>query len=44
MPDGHDKGQKWYGPNEAEEIKKMWQDYPEELQKKVLMTGITMRV
>ena len=29
---------------EAEEIKKMWQNYPEELQKEVLMTGITMIV
>ena len=29
---------------EAEEIKKMWQNYPDELQKEVLMTGITMIV
>ena len=23
--DGHDKGQKWYGPNKAEDIKNRWQ-------------------
>ena len=31
--DGHNKGQKLYGPNEAD-IKKRWQDYTEELYKK----------
>ena len=31
-----DKGQKWYGPNRAEEIKKRWQEYTEELYKKDL--------
>ena len=33
-----DKGQKWYGPNltEAEDIKKRWQEYTEELYKKDL--------
>ena len=25
------KGQKWYGPIEAEDIKKRWQEYTEEL-------------
>ena len=34
--DGLDKGQKWYGPKEAEDIKKMWQEYTEELYKKGL--------
>ena len=34
--DGHNKGQKWYGPNEAEYIKKRWQEYTEELYKKDL--------
>ena len=34
--DGLDKGQKWYGPNEAEDIKKRWQEYAEELFKKDL--------
>ena len=29
---------------EAEEIKKQWQEYTEELYKKVLMTGVTMMV
>ena len=29
---------------EAEEIKKRWQKYTEELHEKVLMTGITMIV
>ena len=29
---------------EAEEIKKRWQEYTEELEKKVLMTQITMMV
>ena len=32
--DGHNKGQKWYGPKEAEDIKKRWQEYTEELYKK----------
>ena len=34
--DGLDKGQKWYGPNRAEDIKKRWQEYTEELYKKEL--------
>ena len=34
--DGHNKGQKWYGPTEAEDIKKRWQEYTEELYKKDL--------
>ena len=29
--DGHNKGQKLYGPTEAEDIKKRWQEYTEEL-------------
>ena len=29
---------------EAEEIKKRWQEHPEELYKKILMTQITMMV
>ena len=33
--DGHNKGQKWYGPTEAEDIKG-WQEYTEELYKKVI--------
>ena len=28
----------------AEEIKKRWQEYPEELHKKILMTQLTMTV
>ena len=32
--DGLDKGQKWCGPTEAEDIKKRWQEYTEELYKK----------
>ena len=31
-----DKGQKQYGPNRAEDIKKRWQEYTEELYKKDL--------
>ena len=27
--DGLNKGQKWYGPTEAEDIKKRWQKYTE---------------
>ena len=27
--DGHNKGQKQYGPNRTEEIKKKWQEYTE---------------
>ena len=34
--DGHNKGQKWQGRKKAEEIKKRWQEYPEELHKKGL--------
>ena len=34
--DGHNKGQKLYGPKEAEDIKKRWQEYKEELYKKDL--------
>ena len=34
--DGLNKGQKWYGPTEAEDIKKRWQEYTEELYKKDL--------
>ena len=29
-------GQKWYGPNKGEDIKKRWQEYTEELSKKDL--------
>ena len=35
MQNGLDKEQKWYGP-EAEDIKKRWQEYTEELCKKEL--------
>ena len=34
--DGHNKGQKWYDLTEAEDIKKRWQEYTEELYKKGL--------
>ena len=34
--DGLNKGQKWYGPNRAEDIKKRWKAYTEELYKKDL--------
>ena len=34
--DGHNKGQKWHGPKEAEDIKKRWLEYTEELYKKDL--------
>ena len=40
--DGHHKGQKWYGPccwygpTEAEDIQKRWQEYTEELYQKDL--------
>ena len=34
--DGNNKGQKWYGPNRADDIKKRWQEYTEELDKKDL--------
>ena len=32
--DGHNKGQKWYGPKRREDIKKRWQEYTEELYNK----------
>ena len=38
------KGRKGKDLLEAEEIKKRWQEYREELHKKVLMTRITMMV
>ena len=31
---GHNKRQKWYGPNRREDIKKWWQECTEELYKK----------
>ena len=34
--DGHNKGQKWNGPNKAEDIKNRWQQYTEELYNKDL--------
>ena len=34
--EGHNKGQKRYGGNRAEDIKKRWQEYTEEQYKKVL--------
>ena len=34
--DGHNRGQKWYGLTEAEDIKKRWQEYTKELYKKDL--------
>ena len=34
--DGLNEGQKWYGPTEAEDIKKRWQEYTEALYKKHL--------
>ena len=36
MQNGLDKGQKQQGPKEAEDIKKRWQEYIEELYKKEL--------
>ena len=36
MQNGHNKGQEWYGSNKAEDIKKRWQEYTEELYKKDL--------
>ena len=34
--DGHNKGQKWKGPNKSRRDKKRWQEYTEELQNKGL--------
>ena len=35
--DGHNRGSKWYGPNRSRRyIKKMWQEFTEELYKKYL--------
>ena len=31
--DGHNKGQKWYGPNRSRDSTKRWQEYTEELYK-----------
>ena len=42
--DGHNKGQKRYGPNRSKKNKKRWKEYTEELYKKILMTHITTMV
>ena len=42
--DGHNKGQKWYGPTEADDIKKRWQEYTEELYKMIFTTQIITMV
>ena len=34
--DGHNKAQKWQGPNRSRVTKKSWQEYTEELYKKDL--------
>ena len=34
--DGHNKAQKWQGPNRSRGTKKSWQEYTEELYKKEL--------
>ena len=36
IKDGYNKGQKWYGPDQAVDIKKTCQEYTEELYKKYL--------
>ena len=33
---GHNKGQKWCGPNRSKDIKKKWQEHTEELYQKDL--------
>ena len=33
---GHNKGQKWYGPNRSRKYEKRWQEYTEELYKREL--------
>ena len=35
MQNGHNKGQKWYGPNRSRDIKKRGQEYTEELWREV---------
>ena len=42
--DGHDKGRNAKDLTEAEEIKKRWQEYTEELYKKDFVTQITTMV
>jgi len=43
--DGHNKEQKWHGPNRSRDIKKRWQEYTEELHtKKILTTQKTTMV
>ena len=42
--DGHNKGQKWHGPNRSRNVKKRWQDYTEELYKKIFRTQISTMV
>ena len=42
--DGHNKGQKRHGPNRSRNVKKRWQDYTEELYKKIFRTQISTMV
>ena len=42
--DGHNKGQKWFGPNKAEEIKTRWQEDTEELHKNKTKTTTTTKI
>ena len=42
--DGLNKGQKCMDLTEAEDIKKRWQEYTEELYKNIFMTNIIMMV
>ena len=42
--DGHNKGQKWYDLTEAEDIKKRWQEYTEELYKKGLNDAVVIHI
>ena len=42
--DGLDKGQKWYGPNRAEDIKKRCQNTQKNCTKKIFTTHIITMV
>ena len=42
--DRHNEDNNCLDPREAEDIKKRWQEYTEELYKKILMTQITAMV
>ena len=42
--DGHNKGQKWFGPTEAEDSKKRWEDTKKNYTENIFMTQLISMV